>query len=245
MSYAPDYESYQERDLFAIDAAASARAGFIRRTYAHLFIAVAAFACLTGFFLHTPAIAEPMLEMLVNGQWLWIFGGYLVASWIANAMAHSGASPTVQYGGLLLYTVAQSLFFVPLLLIAQHPAWGGGGSEIILQAGILTLIIFGGLTAVVMLTGADFSFMRTALWLAGLAALGLIIVAMFTGFNLGLWFVVGMIVLMAGYILYDTSNVLHHYRTDQHVAASLALFASLSTLFWYVLQLVMILNNRD
>ncbi len=240
MSYAPDYETAPERDLFAIDAVASERAAFIRRTYAHLFGAVAAFACLTGFFLNTPAIANPMFHLLVSGQWIWILGGFLVVGWIANWMAASGASPTVQYAGLMLYTVAEAIFFVPLLMIAQHQA--GGGSEIILQAGALTLIIFGGLTTVVMLTGADFSFLRTALWLAAIAAFGLIVVAAFTGFSLGLWFVVGMIVLMAGFILYDTSNVLHHYRTDQHVAAALALFASLATLFWYVLQLFM---SRD
>ncbi len=237
MSYAPDFEASQERDLFAIDAVASERAAFIRRTYAHLFGAVAAFACLAGAFLNTPAIANPMFNLLVSGQWMWILGGFLVVGWIANRMASSGASPTVQYAGLMLYTVAEAIFFVPLLMIAQHQA--GGGSEVILQAGALTLIIFGGLTAVVMLTGADFSFLRSALWLAAIAAFGLIIVASFTGFSLGLWFVVGMILLMAGFILYDTSNVLHHYRTDQHVAAALALFASLATLFWYVLQLFM------
>ena len=43
-------------------------------------------------------------------------------------------------------------------------------------------------------------------------------------------------------ILYDTSNIMHHYRLDQHVAASLALFASVALLFWYILQLLM---NRD
>jgi FtsH-binding integral membrane protein len=48
-----------------------------------------------------------------------------------------------------------------------------------------------------------------------------------------------MIVLASGYILYDTSNVLHRYRTDQHVAAALALFASVAILFWYVLRLFM------
>ena len=52
-----------------------------------------------------------------------------------------------------------------------------------------------------------------------------------------------MVVLAAGYILYDTSNVLHHYRTDQYVAASLALFASVALMFWYVLQIVM--SSRD
>ena len=54
-----------------------------------------------------------------------------------------------------------------------------------------------------------------------------------------------MIGFACGYILYDTSNILHHYRTDQHVAASLALFASVALLFWYVLRLLMALSSRD
>ena len=54
-----------------------------------------------------------------------------------------------------------------------------------------------------------------------------------------------MIALACGFILYDTSNVLHHYRIGQHVAASLALFASVALLFWYVLQLLMYLQGRD
>ena len=47
-----------------------------------------------------------------------------------------------------------------------------------------------------------------------------------------------------GAILYDTSNVLHHYRTEQYVAAALALFASVALLFWYILQIVISLSNR-
>jgi FtsH-binding integral membrane protein len=65
---------------------------------------------------------------------------------------------------------------------------------------------------------------------------------MIFGMHLGIWFVWGMIVLASGYILYYTSNVMHHYRTDQHVAAALALFASVALLFWYVIQIFM---NRD
>ena len=54
-----------------------------------------------------------------------------------------------------------------------------------------------------------------------------------------------MVALMSGYILYHTSNVMLHYRTDQHVAAALALFAAIATLFWYILQIVMSLSSRD
>jgi FtsH-binding integral membrane protein len=70
-------------------------------------------------------------------------------------------------------------------------------------------------------------------------ALGLIVVSMFAGFSLGYLFIGAMILLSCGYILYDTSNVLHHYRTDQHVSAALALFASLALLLWYMIQLFM------
>jgi FtsH-binding integral membrane protein len=36
---------------------------------------------------------------------------------------------------------------------------------------------------------------------------------------------------------------MHEYRVGQHVAASLALFASVALLFWYILQLLM--SSRD
>ena len=43
-------------------------------------------------------------------------------------------------------------------------------------------------------------------------------------------------------ILYDTSNILHHYPQDKYVAASLQLFASIALMFWYGLQFFM---SRD
>jgi FtsH-binding integral membrane protein len=234
MSSAPDYLT-QDRDVFAIDAIAEERAAFIRRTYAHVFAAIVAYVALAGVILNT-GLGEQLARMMMGGQWLIVLGAYMVASYAANAMARSGASAGVQYLGLMLYTVAFAGISAPLLFIAQLQT---GGTSIIVEAGVLTLVIFGVLTAVVMFTGADFSFMRTALMVGGFSSLALIVVAAFTGFNLGIWFVGGMIILMAGFILYDTSNILHHYRTDQHVAAALALFASVATLFWYVLQLLM------
>ena len=76
-------------------------------------------------------------------------------------------------------------------------------------------------------------------------AIGIIVASMFMGFSLGLVFTSAMIVLMSGWILYDTSNILHHYRTDQHVGAALALFASVAMMVWYMIQLVMALSGRD
>jgi len=99
--------------------------------------------------------------------------------------------------------------------------------------------LFTGLSAVVFVTKKDFSFLRTALMVGGFIAIGLIVAGLLFGFNLGLWFSVGMIILASGSILYQTSNLLRKYRTDQFVAAALGLFASLMLLFWYILRILM------
>jgi hypothetical protein len=91
----------------------------------------------------------------------------------------------------------------------------------------------------VFITRKDFSFMRSALLFAGFAATGLVLLSLLFGFTLGLGFSYAMIALACGYILYDTSNVMRHYRTNQHVGAALALFAAVMLLFWYVLRVLL------
>ena len=114
----------------------------------------------------------------------------------------------------------------------------------IVVAAVATLAVFGVLTATVFLTGKDFSFLGPILGIAGLIFFGVILLSAFGLFNLGTGFCMLLVVFAAGAILYDTSNVLHHYRTEQHVAAALALFASVGILFWYILQIVMSLSSR-
>jgi FtsH-binding integral membrane protein len=58
------------------------------------------------------------------------------------------------------------------------------------------------------------------------------------GFSVGSLFFWAMIVLTGGYILYDTSNVLHRYGEQHYVLAAIQLFASFATLLWYVLRLL-------
>ena len=66
---------------------------------------------------------------------------------------------------------------------------------------------------------------------------------MIFGFSLGLVFALVMVLFAAGSVLYTTSNILHQYRTDQHVAAALSLFASVALLFFYILQVLMSLGG--
>jgi FtsH-binding integral membrane protein len=43
-------------------------------------------------------------------------------------------------------------------------------------------------------------------------------------------------------VLYDTSNIIHHFPQDKYVAAWMQLFSSIALMFWYVLQFFM---SRD
>ena len=229
------YES--PRWNIAADANATDRADFITKTYMHLVVAIGAFAVLEVILLNSPVAASLTGLVGAGSGWLFFLGLFMVVSWIARGWASSSTSLGMQYAGLSLYVVAQAILFVPLLYIASQY------EDVIPSAGLSTLGLFAALTAVVFMTRQDFSWMRSILWFGGLAALGLIVCAVIFNFALGAIFTYTMIALACGYILYDTSNVLHHYRIGQHVAASLALFASVALLFWYIVRLFM--SSRD
>jgi hypothetical protein len=88
-------------------------------------------------------------------------------------------------------------------------------------------------------TRKDFSFLRGMLMWGGVVAMLAIVGGILFGFELGTWFSVAMIGFAGAAILYDTSNVLHHFPEDRYVGAALPLFASVALMFWYVLRLFM------
>jgi FtsH-binding integral membrane protein len=243
MSHAENpYRSPAAWGDIAAQADVDERVGFIRKTYLHLAGAVFAFTAIEAVLLNLPQ-TEQLVGLMMGGRYSWmiVLGAFIGVSYLANYWANSATSLTTQYLGLGLYVVAEAVIFLPLLYIASE----FGGPDVIPMAGLITLVLFFGLTLIVFLTRQDFSFLRIGLGIAGFAALGLIACSMIFGFQLGMIFTTAMIVFACGYILYDTSNVLHHYRIGQHVAASLALFASVALLFWYIVQLVMRLTSRD
>ena len=232
-------QGYDESNMIASEASVEARSKFIERTYLHLAMAISAFVILTGVLQAIPGIENLVALMFSGGQtgWLIVLGLFVGVSWIADRWARGSSSVGMQYAGLLLYTVAEAVIFTPLIYIAKQPeviGWEG-----IATAGGVTLAMFAGLTAYVFVTKKDFSFMRGMLSILAVGSLGLIVASAIFGFQLGLAFCVGMVVLACGYILYYTSNVLHHYRVNQHVAAALALFSAVALLFWYTLQIFM------
>lgn len=211
----------------------SDRAAFISRTYMHLTGAILAFTLLEMYLFRSGA-AESIARVLVNGSWLLVLGGFMVVSWVASWAAATVESKPLQYLALAGFVVAEAIIFVPLLMLAQNAAPG-----VIQSAAATTLVGFSVLTAIVMLTRKDFSFLRTIVVWGGILALVAIVGAVIFKFNLGVWFSVAMVGLAGAAILYDTSNVLHRYPEDRYVSAALQLFASVALMFWYVLRLFM------
>ncbi len=177
-------------------------------------------------------------------SWLLLMVLFIGGTFAAQYMAQSRSSVGMQYAGLALYVGLYTLLFVPILTIASQSKYGGSAA-LPIQAGIVTLAAFGALTLAVFVSGKDFSFLGPVLMVGSFVALGLILAAVLFGFSLGLVFCAAMVALFAGYIIYDTSNIVHRYGTDEHVAASMALFGSAAMLFYYVLRIFMISGNDD
>lgn len=215
------------------------RAGFIRKTYAHLAGAIAAFALLEWVLLQIPAMQKLAMTMASSGPgWLIVLGLFMVVSVVANKWAMSNTSIQKQYMGLGLYVVAQALIFLPMMFIAVNYF---PNQAIIAKAGFLTGALVAGISLVAFTTKKDFSFLGGFLKVGGFIILGLIGLSFIPGINLdlGMWFSAGMVVFASISVLYTTSNIIHQYNTNQYVAASLALFASVAVLFWYILRILM------
>ncbi|WP_448823015.1 Bax inhibitor-1/YccA family protein [Capnocytophaga sp.] len=215
------------------------QATFYRKTYSHVAIALLAFIVVEAILINT--VPESLIFSMVSSPFVWLFilGGFWLGSMLANKWTQAQDKST-QYRGLGIYVLLEAIIFLPMIYIAIDLS---DGLAIISQAGIITLSLFAGLTAVVFLTRVDFSFLRTILVVGGFLALGLIVAGALFRFDLGLWFSVAMVALAAGGILYETYNIKNVYSTDQYVAAALQLFSSVMLLFWYVLRILLSRRN--
>jgi FtsH-binding integral membrane protein len=211
------------------------RSDFIWKCYAHVVGAIIAFAAIEVYFFQSGIAARIAAPMLNN--WLLVLGAFILAGWGASHVAHRVQSKNAQYAAFAAFIFVEALIFAPMLYIAAMTQPG-----VIDSAAGVTVLGCIGLIATAMVTRKDFSFLRGLLtWMFFLALAGIIGSLLF-GFELGTWFSVAMIGFAGAAVLYDTSNIMHHYPQDKYVAASMQLFASIALMFWYILRLFM---SRD
>jgi len=215
--------------------AVEARSQFIWKCYAHVIGAILTFAAVEAYLISS-GIAMNIAPAMIN-NWLLTLGAFMLVGWGASHVAHRLESTAAQYAAFALLIVAEAIIFSPAILVAQMTQPG-----VIESAAGVTLLGSVGLVATAMITRRDFSFLRGIMVWAGMLALVGIVSSLIFGFQLGTWFSVAMIGFAGAAVLYDTSNIMHHYPQDRYVAAAMALFASIALMFWYVLRLFM---SRD
>jgi len=232
-------EGFQSHIVPVSSLAQERRVEFYRKTYTHVALAVLLFIIVEYLFFQSPMIVKFALSLTGGWSWLLLLGAFMFITNYAEGLALKTRDRNKHYIALGIYVVAEAFIFVPLLFMAFSMI---DGVEILQKAAVMTIALFAGLSAVVILTKKDFSFLKSILAIGFFIAIGLIVAGTIFGFDLGLWFSGAMVILAAGSILYSTSNMVHKYDEEQYVAAALGLFASLMLLFWYILRIFM---SRD
>ena len=97
---------YERTSIHTKDSAArslpSERAAFIRRTYAHLAVALIAFIGLEYYLVNAPFAANLAMTMTGGFSWLIVLGLFMVVSHFANKLALSGGLAVSVFGAWLV-----------------------------------------------------------------------------------------------------------------------------------------------
>ena len=217
-------------------------AGGIAFTIAGALIALFAGTAEQGVTRHGEVIAIPPLVRMVAEHW-WIaiiayFAAFLAASFLRR-------KPGINLVALFGYTFVTGIVIAPSLYFAQLQAGMGGtiSASPVLHAFLLTGAAFGGLTAYVFISRKDFSFLGAALNMGLWVLFGAIILSFFLhAAVLQLAIASVGVLLFSGYILYDTSRILHDREERDAVGAALRLFLDVINVFLFLLR---ILSSRS
>jgi modulator of FtsH protease len=120
------------------------------------------------------------------------------------------------------------------------------GVELVMMALGGTGITFFGLSAYALVTRKDFSFLggmlSTGILVAFLASLAVLFIPGLNGAMLGISAL--FVILMAGLILFETSNIIHGGETN-YILATLSLYVTIYNLFTSLLQIFGVLQSDD
>ncbi|HEX8186992.1 MAG TPA: Bax inhibitor-1/YccA family protein [Pyrinomonadaceae bacterium] len=210
----------------AARASVSERMGFVRKVYA-LFFAATLFA-VGGVLLGLSY--EPLLRFAYEHPWVMFFamiGGVMGAQAVRHVRG-------LNLAALFGFTTLTGVVISPLIAVIRQVNPGS-----IPAAGLLTVGIFGGLTAYVFVSKKDFSFMRGMLMTGLIVVILAGVVNIFLGASaLGFAVAAATLLLFSGFVLYDTSNIIRRYPTNEYVAGALDLYLDAFNIFLALLRIL-------
>ena len=178
------------------------------------------------------------ISMAMNPPFIVYIGSILVSFimlFVLNKKQNSAAALPLVF----LFTGLMGFGLGPLL---NHYLGLANGGQIVMTALGMTALTFLGLSAYVMTSKKDFSFMGgflSAGLIVGLIAMVALFVLPMFGVEVGamsMAFSAFIVLLMAGFILYDTSNIVNGHYTN-YIMATVSLYLNIYNLFVHLLAL--------
>ena len=161
--------------------------------------------------------------------------GFLIAGFVSLFIVHKKADTAQGLMWAFIFTGCMGMALGPIL--NRYLAMANGG-EIIMQALGGTALVFFGLSAYALSSKKDFSFM------GGFLSVGMLVVIVAMVANIffaipamSLAISAGVVLLMSGFILYDTSRIIHGGETN-YIRATVSLYLNIYNLFIHLLALI-------
>ncbi len=150
--------------------------------------------------------------------------------------------------GLLLVFVFTGILGFALGPVVNFYLQTSAGTQVVITAAGLTGMIFFSLSGYALLSGKDFSFMAgflmTGMWVV-LGSILLLVVGGAFGFyisGLHLALSAAIVILMSGFILYDTSRILQGGQTN-YIMATVSMYLNIYNIFISLLHILGISSN--
>jgi len=180
-----------------------------------------------------------VISMMINPPGI-VYLGSVILSFVMLFVLNKKQNSAAALPLVFVFTGMMGFGLGPILNMYLGMANGG---QIIATALGMTAVTFFGLSAYVLTSKKDFSFMGgflSAGLIVGLVAMVALFVLPMFGVNVGamhLAFSAFIVLLMAGFVLYDTSNIVNGVYTN-YIMATVSLYLNIYNLFIHLLSLV-------
>jgi modulator of FtsH protease len=246
----PSPYSYPQQSPVALAPSAAATAAFLRKVYTYFTLSVLAASAGALASLYAGTETSQLTMAMRDGSTVvvpplvgffarhWIIGGLLFLGSVFGASALR-RRPGVNLAALLGMGFMSGLVVAPAIWITQLMATQGTTltQSPVRDAFLLASAGFIGLTGYALFSRRDFSFMRGFLSMGLWVVLGAIILNIFIGSSaFGLGLASAGVLLFGGYILYDTSRMVHRpEERGEPIGAAISLYLSFLNLFLFLL----------
>lgn len=203
----------------------------LRNTYLLLSMTLLFSAGMAGLAMAIDAPYMGIIPMLVAFGLLFAIGRFRNSGW--------GIALVFAFTGLLGFSLG------PILNFYMATA---GGTQTVVTAAALTGVIFLSLSAYTLVTKKDFSYMAgflmTGLWVLVGASLLMFVGSLFGFYISGVQLAIsaGVVIVMSGFILFETSRIVHGGETN-YIMATVSLYLNIYNLFVSLLRILGAMNR--